>query len=621
MYMTQKIPDVRRALPAGSFDYSDRFTEELDTMKKIQLMDRNAWAKFVNLFKNPGIDDCDHGWRCEYWGKMMRGACFICQACPDDALYAVLEETVRDLLTAQDEHGRFSTYSVDAEFHGWDIWGRKYIMLGLLYFLDICTDDSLAAKVLTALKAHADYMLSKLGREEDGKLVIAACTNNWDGLNSCSILEPFMLLYNRTNEQRYLDFAEYIVSFGGTLHKNLFEQAYEDTTPVHKYHTDKAYEMISCFEGLAEYVKVTGNEKYREAVIRFGDRVLREEATIIGCLGCKYESFDHAVVEQFNESHRGDMQETCVTVTWMKFLWQLWRMTGDVKYMDAFEISMYNAMSAALRRNIDMEANGGLPIPIHSYNPLRHDVHPDTVGGKKMIDENSYYGCCVCISTAGYALESIASAATAVTPYCMFINLYRDGIIQTDDITLKVDAHNYESGGDVSFEVLKVSGAPVNQFTLYLRIPAWADRKATFITNGIRVKVDTAREYYPGYLPVTVAEGKKFMLSFNDFFRYIHPADVSDVPVENIPYLAVRLGPTLYAADDTLDAEPVYDIDTTGSFRTWMAYDHYPEESAVPCCGILKLPLKNGEQLTLVDYPSAGQVPGHKVSAWIKTKA
>ena len=53
--MTHKIPDVRFALPIGSFDYSDRFTEELDTMKKIQLMDRNAWAKFVNLFKNPGI--------------------------------------------------------------------------------------------------------------------------------------------------------------------------------------------------------------------------------------------------------------------------------------------------------------------------------------------------------------------------------------------------------------------------------------------------------------------------------------------------------------------------------------------------------------------------------------
>ena len=31
--MTQKIPDVRRPLPMGTFDYHDRFTEELDTMK------------------------------------------------------------------------------------------------------------------------------------------------------------------------------------------------------------------------------------------------------------------------------------------------------------------------------------------------------------------------------------------------------------------------------------------------------------------------------------------------------------------------------------------------------------------------------------------------------------
>ena len=618
--MTQKLPDVRRALPMGTFDYHDTFTDELDAMKKIQLTDASAWAKFVNLFKNPGIDDHDHGWRCEYWGKMMRGACFTyqCYPEPDDELYAVLETTVRDMLTAQDGLGRFSTYSTDVEFHGWDIWGRKYIMLGFLYFLDICRDDALADEILAALKRHADYMLSKLGREEDGKLVIAACTDHWDGLNSCSILEPFMLLYNRTGEARYLEFAEYIVSFGGTLHKNLFEQAYEDTTPVHKYHTDKAYEMISCFEGLAEYAKVTGDEKYREAVIRFGNRVLREEATIIGCLGCKFESFDHAVVEQFNEAHRNEMQETCVTVTWMKFLWQLWRMTGDVKYMDAFEISMYNAMSASLKRHIDPEENGGLPIPVHSYNPLRHDVRPDTVGGRKMIDDKSYYGCCVCISTAGFALETLASAAECHRS--LFVNLYRSGTITTDDITLKIDAHNYESGGDVSFEVLKVSGSPLNQPTLYLRIPAWADRKATFTTNGVRVKVDTSREYYPGYLAVSVTEGKTFMLSFSDFFHYIRPEDVSDVPVENIPYLAVQYGPTIYAADDTLDTEPSYDIDINGSTRSWMAYSHYPEESPVPCRGILQLPLKNGEQLTLIDYPSAGQEKGHKVSAWIKIR-
>ena len=599
----------------AAFDFSDRFTDEQLRMREIQLLDRNAWSKFVGCFKNQGCDDEHHAWRCEYWGKMMRGACYIYRALsaktPDDELYAVLEETVRDMLTAQDELGRFSTYTLGAEFHGWDIWGRKYIMLGFIYFLDICRDDELADEIVKALMRHADYMIEKLGREEDGKLVIAACTDHWDGLNSCSVLEPFMLLYNITHEQRYLDFGEYVISFGGTLHTNLFHLAHEDKTPIHQYPVTKAYEMISCFEGLAEYVKITGNEYYKEAIIRFGRRVLREETTIIGCLGCEYESFDHAVVEQFNEEHRGIMQETCVTVTWMKFLWQLWRMTGDADFMDAFEIAGYNAMSASLRRHIDMEANSGVPIPIHSYNPLRHEVRFEEVGGRQYIEPDLYYGCCVCISTAGFALNTLAAAA--VHKNHLFINLFRTGTITTDDITLTMDAKNYIAGGyDVSFTVEKCRDAKI----LAIRIPAWNNRTAHLMLDDMTIPVNASDS---GYFSLSVKEGAHFKLSFMPKFTYITPSDVSDVPTNCDKYLAVRQGPQIYAIDDTDENEGIYEIDTESGCGSWVLAGH-TEEAPVPCRTMLKLPLKNGEKLTLVDYPSAGQEDGHKVSAWIKLK-
>lgn len=603
-----------------AFDFSDRFTDELLRMREIQLLDRNAWSKFVGCFRNQGCDDEHHAWRCEYWGKMMRGACFTYKALsaksPDDELYAVLEETVRDMLTTQDELGRFSTYSLEQEFHGWDIWGRKYIMLGFIYFLDICRDDALADEIIEAVKRHADYMIEKLGREEDGKLVIAACSDHWDGLNSCSILEPYMFLYNITKKQRYFDFAEYIISFGGTVHTNFFELAYEDKIPIHKYPETKVYEMISCFEGLAEYVKVTGNEHYKEAIIRFGRRILREEATIIGCLGCQFESFDHAVVEQFNENHRGVMQETCVTVTWMKFLWQLWRMTGDACFMDAFESAQYNAMSAALRSHINMEENSGVPIPIHSYNPLRHDIRFEEVGGKQYIEPDLYYGCCVCISSAGYALNTLVSAGQSKDG--LYINLFRTGTITTKDITLTVNAKNYASEGKVSF---RVDECAAGSMKLNIRFPQWAYRKACLHIDGTSLTLDADKTEHPGYYSIFVKEGSEFMLEFPLVLRYIHPKDVADTPTGYVPYVAVRLGPQVYALDETFDEEPAYPIDDREGIWTWELAEgnsHATEEVPVPCRSIVKVPLKNGEKLTLVDYPSAGQEKGHKVCAWIK---
>ena len=574
------------------YSYNDALSAELDKLTRVQLYDTRAWQKFVKLFKNPGVDDHDRGWRGEYWGKMMRGACFTCSVTGDEALYRVIEDTCRDMLTAQDDLGRFSTYSVEKEFDGWDVWSRKYIMLGYLYFLEICRDKQLADEILAAVCRHADYLIDKFGYAEEGKLVLPARTNFWDGLNNCSIMEPFVFLYTITDEPRYLEFAEYIRSFGGTLKANLFDLAYENKLPVYKYHVTKAYEMISCFEGLAEYSKIMNSERDRQTVINFADNVLENESTILGCLGCQYESFDHAAAEQFNEAHTGIMQETCVTVTWMKFMWQLYRMTGDPKYMDEFEISMYNAMSASLRHHIDPEANDGIALPIHSYNPLRHAPRFKEVGGYKNLDDKSWYGCCVCISSAGFALEATASAAYDASGN-LYLNLYRNGTVSADGIELEITTgYPYAMDSTIRIKVTKCTG----ERTVYLRIPKW-DKANT-----------------PGYAAYTVTEGTEINYAPDMTPYAIHPSDcVADTTVDH--YIAVRRGPLTYALDETLDAEPVLPL-TDEAIRNAV----YTTSANVECRCALTLTTADGTPVTLVDYASAGQDPDHNVCAWIKTK-
>ena len=71
----------------------------------------------------------------------MRGACFVYSYSHNPKLYEVLTATVKDLLSAQDELGRISSYAVSHEFDGWDLWGRKYVLLGMQYYLEICQDE------------------------------------------------------------------------------------------------------------------------------------------------------------------------------------------------------------------------------------------------------------------------------------------------------------------------------------------------------------------------------------------------------------------------------------------------------------------------------------------------
>ena len=92
----------------------------------------------------------------------MRGACLIYNVTKDKKLYDILVHTVEDLLKEQDELGRISTYSVECEFHYWDMWCRKYVMLGLEYFYDICENSEFKEKILNVLVLHADYIISKV---------------------------------------------------------------------------------------------------------------------------------------------------------------------------------------------------------------------------------------------------------------------------------------------------------------------------------------------------------------------------------------------------------------------------------------------------------------------------
>ena len=124
-----------------------------------QLLDRNLWTLFTSQFKAPGADN-DGGWRGEYWGKMMMGACFILEATGDQRLYEVVEQTVRDILACERDDGRISTYDTAHELTGWDLWSRKYVMVGLEYFLPLCRDDRLADGILQSLCRQMDAILA-----------------------------------------------------------------------------------------------------------------------------------------------------------------------------------------------------------------------------------------------------------------------------------------------------------------------------------------------------------------------------------------------------------------------------------------------------------------------------
>lgn len=453
----------------GLADYYARYIE------KIQLCDAELWQKFVKVFADRS-DIADDGWRSEYFGKMMRGACMTYAYTRNEELYGVLTGAAVGLLKTQDGYGRISGYDTEREFRGWDVWGRKYVLVGLSYFYGICRDKELKENVLQAMRRHADYMVEKIG-EGEGKIRITDTSKWWGGVNSCSVLEPIVQLYKLTEEKKYKEFAEYIISTGGCRDGHLIECVEAEKKP-YEFPEVKAYETMSFFEGLLAYYEISGQKKYLDVVEKFAEAVQASDITVIGCSGCTHELFDNSAEKQ-TEYSETIMQETCVTVTWMRLCARLWENTFDAKYADRIELSALNAFYGSINTYelpcYSFEKKTLTPaLPFDSYSPLYNNVRGRGVGGFKQFPEGGNYGCCACIGAAGTALYPLY--AVVLRGDTLYANFYLQGVAQAvlqSGQSVRIECKTAAASGEIS---LRVFTEMPERFRLMLRVPDWCER-------------------------------------------------------------------------------------------------------------------------------------------------
>lgn len=556
-------------------------------LQKEQMMDRHYWKEFVRQFvwRQDSKDEC---WRCEFWGKMMRGACFIYYGTQDPELYDILQETVEDLLKTQDIFGRISSYQVNEEFRGWDVWGRKYVLLGLIYFYQICKSEELKESILNSLQAQADYIVNKIG-DGEGQINIleTSLIPELQGINVSSIMEPFVLLYGMTQKEDYLKFSEYIMKKGGTAIGNMFEMAYVNVRHPYEYPIMKAYEMMSCFEGLLAYHCVTGEEKTLKTVIQFVDRLIEDEFTVIGGMGCRHEYFNYSVARQTQQAEQVIL-ETCVTVTFMKLCSELLNITGESKYAECIERAGFNAYLGAFntqRQNMrHLEENAGY-FPVDSYSPLVKEHRGLQVGGLQNLNNFENFGCCVAIAAAGggvYANNAFYKADDA-----LYLNFYEDGtsILDTNEGKILVGLQTtYPLTGD---GVIVLQTEKEQNLTLKLRIPA-SVKSYKILLNSSVVKTKAVN----GYVTIYIENCKQATISFH-FLLSVERKQINGK-------FYFQYGELILAEDERLDKE-------IGTKMLGTEYKVEPLEVDFEHNYAVKVTDQYGTTISLIDYMSAGK--------------
>lgn len=622
---------------------SGKEAETVDFLLREQYLNADLWRKFVEQYRLR-LDGDTVGWRGEFWGKAMRGAAMVYDACRDENLYQAITDSVRDMLTVADSDGKVTTYVGVNEFHYWDIWSRKYVILAMEYYYDVCRDEDLKKEILRFIMGCADDVLKHVGDGEG--MVRITDSHKWKGVNSSSILEPIMRLYRLSGEKRYFDFANYIIKEGGAEGIDIFRLALENKKMPYQYGIAKAYEMISCFEGIVEYYLTTGDEQYRKMAVQFGDAVAKTDVTVLGSCGCTHELFDHSAARQ-TAHYDGVMQETCVTVTWMKFCSRLLCLTGDAKYADLIEQSWFNAYLGAL--NTEKKESGFMyeqivktyhcPVlknsflPFDSYSPLTAGKRGQKVAGNQMFPDGTYFGCCAAIGGAGagvYLNHAVLQSENGIA-----VNFYLNGTAQAvldgETVTIKTETE-YPIRGKVCMKIEKTGKKPIS---LRCRIPAWSkDTKIESVYGNAETENGYAKwENITESGTITLELDMRLRVQYPEKWgkdtlcvEYKRPG-YRCIPTkvkqkaEELKYLSLQRGPIVFGVDSRLGkaADAVFDLDLESAEILDGATDAQTKQAGINATIVCRLKEKNGDPVTLVDYASAGRDWKTDIAAWLRT--
>ncbi len=434
-------------------------------------MDEEA---LLSGFRNrPGVQ----AWIGEHVGKWLHAAVLTWQNTNNPELRAKIDRVVSELIATQEPDGYLGTYDFPTRWtmereRGWDVWVHKYVLIGLLSYFDGTQDEGrgtggeqLRQKALDAACKAADLILRTFGTGE-GQLDLMERSTHV-GMASSSILQPMVWLYRATGEKRYLDFCRYIVwAWEHSPHGPRLLGSLLSHGDVHKTANGKAYEMMSCLVGAIELYRVLreeGKEGEGKALLLAAQRAWEDIVQ-----NHLYITGGTSLGEHFQPDHHlpndGAVSETCATVTLLQLTLELFRLTGEAKYMDIAERIVFNHLLAAQHPNGDRWCYF---TPLEGQKNYRSDINCCSSSGPRAI---------ALLPTFVYTLDPDGGIR---------VNLYTQSELNLTGLGIRIVQETaYPYDGAVT---LRLQVSQPKKFALRMRIPDWCET-ATVSVNDEKPK-------------------------------------------------------------------------------------------------------------------------------------
>ena len=481
--------------------------------------------------------------------KLLEAMAWAADSGADPALDTQIAALTETIAPAQDADGYLNTafgrpgqqprYS-DLE------WGHE------LY----CYGHLIQAGVAQA-RARGEGELAKIARRAADHVCATFGPGGTEGVCGHPEIETALVeLARATGEQRYLDQAALFVARRGhrTLADIEFGRAYfQDDVPVRDATVLRGHAVRALYlaAGAVDVAVETGDEDLLAAVVRQWDAAVARRTYLTGGMGSHHrdESFGDDFVLPPDRAY----SETCAGVASVMLSWRLLLSTGDPRYADLAERTLFNVVATS------PSEDGRTFFYANTLHRRRRGTVPPLDAESPRAESSlraPWFAVSCCPTNVARTLAALPAYLATADDGGIQLHQYADAEIATSlasgqTVALRVRT-DYPSGGSVT---VRVGRSPDHPWTLSLRVPSWTRGATAWLVDPDGVRRPAA----PGTAEVTrvFRPGDEIRLELPVTPRWIG----ADPRVDAVRgTLAVQRGPLVYCAE-SVDLPGGRDVD------------------------------------------------------------
>lgn len=433
--------------------------------------------------------------RGHFLGHWLSAAAMRYHETGDQEVRAKADALIAELYACQQENGGGWAGSIPEKYLHWiargkRVWAPHYTLhktfMGLMDMYELAGNQQ-ALQVAVDFSRWFDRWTSTLSQAE---------MNDVLDVETGGMLEIWAQLYDATRDDVYISLMERYDR------PRLFEPLLEGGDPLTNMHANTTIpEILGCVRAY----EATGNERYRRIVEAYWACAVEERGQY--ATGGQTCGEIWTPKQQLSERLGDKNQEHCTVYNMIRLADALFRWTGDAKYQDYIELSLYNGIFAQGYWEGSFTHGAHSDHPDHAlltyFLPLRGGAH------KGWSSETHDFFCCH--GTLVQANASLGRQTAYMGDSALYLCQYFDSIIDFEmgsikaQLTLKQDtltgsfhmsstsagrqtihpnAARYPHQPEFALHRIELNMPEPAHFALNLRVPEWRTGECQLLING-----------------------------------------------------------------------------------------------------------------------------------------